>query len=49
MTVQVVDSENVIDSIESAPDKLRAEIGSYYRSREINSPLIPINFSTGRL
>lgn len=30
MSRQVVDTENVIDSLDSAPDKLRAEIGEYY-------------------
>lgn len=31
MPTTVVDSENVVDSLLSSPDKLRAEIGEYYR------------------
>jgi len=30
MSTQIVDSENVINSLEEAPDRLRAEIGQYY-------------------
>ena len=48
MSQQVVDSENVIDSIDSAPDKLRAEIGNYYRLQD-QSYLVAASFSTGRI
>lgn len=56
MSKQVVDSENFIDSIESAPDKLRAEIGKYYsgaRRIDVNQrekiPFDVYSFSSGRI
>ena len=54
MTIQVVDSENVVESIESAPDKLRAEIGAYYKQTsnaatdELTLPVLQ-SFSSGRI
>ena len=30
MTTQVIDAENNVTLLETAPDKLRAEIGEYY-------------------
>ena len=54
MTTQVIDTENVITSLEEAPDRLRAEIGQYY-SQLFNavtgefSNLITKNFSSGKI
>ena len=48
MSKQVVDSENVIASLEFAPDKLRAEIGQYYLSDD-DEMLRSENFSSGKI
>ena len=32
MTQRIIDSDNIVNSYEGSPDKLRAEIGSYYAS-----------------
>ncbi len=40
----VVDSENVVSSLETAPDRLRAEIGSYY----LGDPDQPSQFANFR-
>lgn len=53
MSQQFVDSENVIDSIDAAPDKLRAEIGEYYsiggRLRRLGTAFSVDSFSSGRI
>lgn len=53
MSIQIVDSENVIDSNESAPDKLRAEIGEYYsiggNLRRIGTTFSVNSFSSGKI
>lgn len=41
----IIDSENIIDSLDSAPDRLRAEIGSYRTF--INEQLRTANFRSG--
>ena len=48
MSKQVVDSENVIASLEFAPDKLRAEIGQYYLTDD-DGMLRSENFSSGKI
>lgn len=48
MSTQIVDSENVVDSLEGAPDKLRAEIGKYYLLRDPGY-LFAENFSSGKI
>ena len=50
MTTQIVDSENVINSLEGAPDRLRAEIGNYYRLNPANNQYTLIgSFSSGKI
>ena len=53
MSQQIVDSENVISSYESAPDKLRAEIGEYYsiggRLRRLGTSFSVDSFSSGKV
>ena len=48
MTIQVTDSENVIRSLDSAPDKLRGEIGQYYTRDRIQG-LVSVNFQSGKI
>ena len=54
MTTQVIDAENNVTLLETAPDKLRAEIGEYYG--QILSPLtgeytnlLTKNFGSGKI
>jgi len=50
MSTQIVDSENVIRSLNEAPDKLRAEIGNYYRLNPANNQYTLIgSFSSGKI
>lgn len=54
MSTQVIDAENLIETVAAAPDPLRAEIGEYYSSitNPINgqkTPPIPRNFKTGKI
>lgn len=48
MSNQFVDSENVVSSLETAPDKLRAEIGTYYLLDNQNQ-LISANLSSTKI
>lgn len=54
MTTQVTDRENIITSLEEAPDRLRAEMGEYY-SQLFNpitgefSNLVTKSFSSGKI
>tara|TARA_R100001079_G_scaffold14161_1_gene6859 strand:- start:4454 stop:6514 length:2061 start_codon:yes stop_codon:yes gene_type:complete len=48
MPNQIVDSENVVLSLETAPDKLRAEIGNYYFLDNL-SQLRPENWSSTKI
>ena len=48
MTIQVTDRENVITSLEEAPDRLRAEIGQYYLLTDQGN-LATENFSSGKI
>tara|TARA_A100001515_G_scaffold144219_1_gene147631 strand:+ start:5558 stop:7702 length:2145 start_codon:yes stop_codon:yes gene_type:complete len=54
MTTQVIDAENNVNDLSTAPDKLRAEIGEYYgqitnlMTGEVNS-LFTKNFASGRI
>ena len=43
-----LDSQNFVNSLEEAPDKLRAEIGTYY-GEDSNGQVRALNKSTGKL
>ena len=54
MSIQVIDAENLIETVAAAPDPLRAEIGEYYSSitNPINgqkTPPTPRSFKTGKI
>ena len=54
MSQRITDTENIVNSLEQAPDPLRAEIGSYY-SQIVNSitgqssPMLSKNFKTDKI
>ena len=45
---QVIDTENIVGSLDKAPDRLRAEIGSYYLLGD-QGYLTLENFRSGRI